>query len=590
MATVVIDPVTRIEGHLRIEAETSASNVVTRASSSGTMMRGIEIILKGRDPRDAWAFTQRICGVCTVVHSLTSIRAVESALNWTIPTNARHIRNLMMGSQMVQDQVTHFYQLTSMDWIDIVSATKADATATSNLQKCQSDWPNNSPAYFEGVKQKLIGFVNTGQLGLFANGYWGHSAYKLPPEMNLMLFAHWLEALDWQRKVLKVHGIFGGRNPHPNFVVGGVPCTISNAPVLSAQGAKMVAVDPAALNTVQDCITQMGAFVTKVLRPDVLAMARFYKDWFKVGEGLGNFLSFGDYPLDNNANSTNLFVPRGAILGRNLAVVEPVDLNNPDEIQEFVANSWYDYSAGKSTGLHPYDGETAPNYTGPQAAYQNLDVSQPYSWDKTPRWKGKPMEVGALARVLIMYARNTAGARDYVNRALADLKLPLPAMYSTMGRIVAQSIDTQVIADQLQGWFNDLKTNIRSDLTTHNAQFFDPATWPDGVLTGVGYTEAPRGALGHWVSFEKIADNGTGSAGGKILNYQCVVPTTWNASPRDHLGQASAYEAALVGHTLAVPTQPLELLRTIHSFNPCMACAVHLIDGKGGDALRVKVC
>ncbi len=226
-------------------------------------------------------------------------------------------------------------------------------------------------------------------------------------------------------------------------------------------------------------------------------MARFYKDWFKIGEGLGNFLSFGDYPLDNNANSTNLFVPRGAILGRNLAAVEPVDLANPDEIQEFVANSWYDYSAGKSTGLHPYDGETAPNYTGPQAAYQNLDVSQPYSWDKTPRWKGKPMEVGALARVLIMYARNTAGARNYVNRALADLKLPLSAMYSTMGRIVAQSIDTQVIADQLQGWFNDLKTNIKVDLKTHNAEFFDPATWPDGVLTA---SATPRRRAARWAT------------------------------------------------------------------------------------------
>ena len=594
MATVVIDPVTRIEGHLRIEAETNASGVVTRASSSGTMMRGIEIILQGRDPRDAWAFTQRICGVCTVVHSLASIRAVESALNWSIPTNARHIRNLMMGTQLVQDQVTHFYQLSSMDWMDVVSATTADPAVTSELQKCQSDWPNNSPAYFEAVRQKLIGFINTGQLGLFANAYWGHPAYKLPPEVNLMLFAHWLEALDWQRKVLKVHGIFGGRNPHPNFVVGGVPCTVSPSPVLNAKGERMVAVDPAALDVVQTCITDMGNFVAKVLRPDVLAMARFYKDWFKLGEGVGNFLSFGEYPLDNAANSTNLFIPRGAILGRDLSVVHPVNLGDPSEVQEFISNSWYDYSVGRTAGLHPYDGETLPNYTGPKAAYQNLDVAQAYSWDKTPRWKGKPMEVGPLARVLLMYAdadpKRNAAVRDHVDSALAELKLPLSAMYSTMGRIVAQSIDTQVIADELQVWLDGLKANIAGgDLTTHNAEFFNPATWPDGPLQGVGYAEPPRGALGHWVSFEKVADIGTGSAGGKILNYQCVVPTTWNASPRDHLGQVSAYEASLVGHTLAVPSQPLELLRTIHSFNPCMACAVHFIDGASGDTLRVKV-
>jgi hydrogenase large subunit len=587
MATVVIDPVTRIEGHLRIEAETGAGNVVTRASSSGTMMRGIEIILRGRDPRDAWAFTQRICGVCTVVHSLTSIRAVENALGWTIPTNARHIRNLMMGAQMVQDQVTHFYQLTSMDWIDIVSATTADATATSNLQKCQSDWPNNSPAYFEAVKQKLIGFVSTGQLGLFANGYWGHPSYKLPPEMNLMLFAHWLEALDWQRKVLKVHGVFGGRNPHPNFVVGGVPCTLSNAPVANTKGEKTVAVDPAALAVVQACITDMRNFVDKVLRKDILAMARFYKDWFKRGEGLGNFLSFGDYPNDNSHQSTDLFVPRGALLGRDLSTIHAVDLNDASQVQEFVASSWYDYTAGKSAGLHPYDGETTPAYTGPQAAYASLDVTRPYSWDKTPRWKGKPMEVGPLARVLLMYAKGNASTRDKVNQALAELKLPISALYSTMGRIVAQSIDTHVIADQMQVWLDALKANIaRGDLATHDPQFFNPSSWPDVPVKGVGYTEAPRGALGHWVSFEKTPDG----MGGRILNYQCVVPTTWNASPRDPAGQSSAYEAALVGHALAVPEQPLELLRTIHSFNPCMACAVHLIDGKGGDALRVKVC
>jgi hydrogenase large subunit len=583
MSTVVIDPITRIEGHLRIEAETNSSGMVTRASASGTMVRGIEIILKGRDPREAWAFTQRICGVCTVVHALTSVRAVEDALGYAIPTNARHIRNLLMGTQLVQDNVTHFYQLCSMDWINVVSASQANPTATSNLQKCMSNWHNNSPAYFEAVRQKLAGFIERGQLGLFGNAYWDHPAYKLPPEMNLMLFAHWLEAMEWQREVLRVHAVFGGRNPHPNFTIGGVPCSLNMAP--NAAGILMPApgttgVDQNGLNLVQSCITNMREFVSKVLRPDVLALASHYKDWFGRGEGLGNFLTFGEYPQNDNADiSSNLFVPRGAIIGRNLDNIQPVDLKNPDEIQEFVSHSWYDYSDGKNAGLHPFQGETTLNYTGPQANYQNLDVNQSYSWVKAPRWKGKPMEVGPLARILMMYANNRDAVRGHVDRALHDLDLPFRAMYSTMGRMLAESIDTQVTADQLQVWFNQLTANIaRGDFRTHNAEKFDPATWP-AMAQGIGFTEAPRGALGHWLTI----DNGT------IANYQCVVPTTWNAAPRDAAGNGGAYEKALEGHVLAVPSQPLEVLRTIHSMNPCMACAVHMIEPQQSETLNVTV-
>ncbi|HZW25639.1 MAG TPA: nickel-dependent hydrogenase large subunit [Gallionella sp.] len=572
MSTVVIDPITRIEGHLRIEAETDSSGKVTRASASGTMVRGIETILKGRDPREAWAFTQRICGVCTVVHALTSVRAVENALGYTIPTNARHIRNLMMGTQLVQDNVTHFYQLASMDWINVVSASRADATATSNLQKCTSNWHNNSPAYFEGVRQKLAGFIASGQLGLFGNAYWDHPAYKLPPEMNLMLFAHWLEAMQWQREVLRVHAVFGGRNPHPNFTIGGVPCAIHMSPndagiLMPSPGEE--GLDQKGLDLVQGCITSMREFVSKVLRPDVLALASHYKDWFTRGEGLGNFLTYGEYPQNDNADiSSNLFVPRGAIIGRNLSNIQPVNLNAQNEIQEFVSHSWYAYSGGKNTGLHPYQGETTLNYTGPQAKYQNLDENQPYSWVKAPRWKGRPMEVGPLARVLMMYAQDNAAVRTHVDRALRDLNLPFSSMYSTMGRMLAESIDTQVTADQLQVWFNQLTANIASgDFRTHNAAKFDPATWP-ATAQGVGFSEAPRGALGHWLTIDNT----------RIANYQCVVPTTWNAAPRDPSGNGGAYEKALEGHVLAVPNQPLEVLRTIHSFNPCMACAVHLLD------------
>ena len=584
MSTVVVDPVTRIEGHLRIEAETDSRGVITKAFSSGTMMRGIEIILLGRDPRDAWAFTQRICGVCTVVHSVASIRAVENALDYPIPPNARLIRNILAASQIGQDQVVHFYQLSLLDWVDITSAVKADPVATSNLQKCVSKWGNNSAGYFEGVRQKLVKLIDSGQLGLFANGYWGHPEYKLPPEMNLMLFAHYLEALGWQRKVIKMHAVFGGRNPHPNFVVGGVPCAISAAPNATGGGYTLkpgfTAVDANGLALVKSCMDDMQTFISQVYYPDCVAMAKFYKDWFNKGEGIGNFLTFGDFPETDANDPANLFVPRGAIINRDLSAIQAVDLDNPNEIQEYVANSWYDYSHGKTAGLHPYDGETTPSYTGPSATYENLDNSQPYSWEKTPRWKGKPMEVGALARVLMLYAKGNAPTRQYLNAALSELKQPLSSLYSTMGRIVAQSIDTRVIVERMLTWYSELTANIaKGQLATHNAAKFDPKTWP-ATAKGVGFTEAPRGGLGHWVN---IAD-------GKIANYQCVVPSTWNSSPRDHLGQPSAYEAALVGHSLAVADKPLEILRTIHSFNPCMACAVHLMTPEGQELLSVKVC
>jgi hydrogenase large subunit len=583
MTTVVIDPVTRIEGHLRIEAEVNRSNVITGVTASGTMMRGIEIILNGRDPREAWAFTQRICGVCTAVHALTSVRAVEDAVGYAIPPNARHIRNLMMGTQMVQDNVTHFYQLSSMDWMNVVSASQAKASDASRLQQCLSNWPNNSTAYFESVRQKLLKFLATGQLGLFGNGYWDNPGYKLAPEMNLLLFAHWLEALDWQRRVLRLHAVFGGRNPHPNWTIGGVPCTFSMA--LDASGNLVPApgitgVDQKGLDLVQSCITDIRQFVSQVLRPDVLALAGQYKDWFGRGEGLGNFLTYGDFPQDDSADiSSNLFIPQGAILGRNLHNVMPVDLRDPSEIQEFVAHSWLDYSTGKSSGRHPFDGETTPHYTGPKATYQNLDVGKPYSWVKSPRWKGHAMEVGPLARVLVRYAKGNDPVKTYVDQALHDLGLPFSSMYSTMGRFLGESIDTQVAADQLQIWFNQLTANIGSgDFRTHDASKFDPATWP-ATARGVGFGEAPRGALGHWIVIEA----------GKIANYQCVVPTTWNASPRDQHDKGGAYELALIGHSIAVPGEPLELLRTIHSFNPCMACAVHLLDPRQGDGIEVTV-
>jgi hydrogenase large subunit len=620
MSKVIVDPITRIEGHLHIETDVGLDGTITGAYSSGTMFRGIETILQGRDPRDAWAFTQRICGVCTIVHAMASVRAVEDALHYPIPKNARLIRNILSGVQMVQDQVVHFYQLTSPDWMDVVSALSADAAAAANLQKCMSTWENNSTAYFQSVKDTLANFVSAGQLGIFGNAYWGHPAYKLPPELNLILFAHYLEALGWQRKMVKIHAILGGRNPHPNFVIGGTPGALSWDGIAFKPGDPskpelvngLTATDPNRLALIDSTITAMTDFVNRVHLPDMKAVARFYPEWFTLGEGLGNFLSFGDYPQDENPTwgsvQPKLAVPRGAIIwprsgGNRLSLkqfrladaVQPVDLNNPTEIQEFVSSSWLDYQGGKGLGLHPFDGETTPHYTGPTQPYAphtplcqggeplyNPSVRGPeYSWLKTPRWQGHAMEVGPLARVMLMYAQGDAAAVDLVNRSLSEIKQPLSGMFSTFGRLLAEGLDTKLIGDMTRGWFNELKGNIASgDLATHNADLFDPSTWP-AESSGVGYTEAPRGALGHWVKIKN----------GVIENYQCVVPTTWNAAPRDPDGKPSAYEAALQDgkHKLAIQDQPLEILRTIHSFNPCMACAVHVINTEEQDALRVRV-
>ncbi len=580
---IVVDPITRIEGHLRIEAETDADGAIRQAYSSGTMVRGLEIILRGRDPRDAWAFAQRICGVCTLVHGLASVRAVEDALDYPIPPNAQIIRNLMAATQYVHDHVMHFYHLHALDWVDVVSALQADPGRTSALAQSISSYAKSSPGYFADVQKRLKNFVEGGQLGIFANGYWGHPAYKLPPEANLMAVAHYLEALEWQRQIVKLHAIFGGKNPHPNFLVGGMACAIS---VNSGQGqgprhrggGGATAVDMNGLLLVKDVIRQMQEFVDQVYLPDVLAIAGFYKDWARQGEGLGNFLTYGDFPEKGFGDVGSFLVPRGVILNRDLTTVHEMDLNDPAQIQEFVAHSWYDYAGGKDKGLHPYEGETQLNYSGPQPPYDHLDVEKGYSWLKAPRWKGHAVEVGPLSRVLMLYAKGHAQTRELAGATLKKLDLPLEAMFSTLGRTAARALESKILADAMPGWFDTLMANIRAgDLDTFNDALWDPSTWPKEAK-GVGFMEAPRGALGHWIV---IRD-------GRIANYQAVVPSTWNAGPRDPKGQAGAYEAALKGHRLHDPKQPIEILRTIHSFDPCLACAVHVMT-PDQETLRVDV-
>jgi hydrogenase large subunit len=568
---LVVDPITRIEGHLRIEAQMDG-NAIKQAYSSGTMVRGLEIILRDRDPRDAWAFAQRICGVCTLVHGMASIRSVEDALKYEIPANAQLIRNLMIGAQYIHDHVMHFYHLHALDWVDVVSALSADANATSTLAQSLGSWPKSSPGYFADIKRKVKAFVEAGQLGIFAKAYWGHPAYKLPPEANLMAVAHYLEALAWQRDVVRLHAIFGGKNPHPNFVVGGVASPID----LNSDSA----INAKRLSDVQSIIDLMRTFVDQVYVPDTLAVASFYKDWGTRGEGLGNFLCYGDLPSKSMSDPSGYLFPSGVILGRDLKTIHPVDMHNPAEIQEFVSHSWYKYKAGKDKGLHPYDGETEFDYTGPKPPYKHLDVDKQYSWLKAPRWKGKSVEVGPLARVLLLYAKGHPQTTELVNMTLKKLEVEPRALFSTLGRTAARTLETKIIADAMQGWYDQLIANIRSgDTRTFNEKLWDPATWPKHAK-GVGYMEAPRGGLAHWIVIEN----------GKIANYQAVVPSTWNAGPRDPQQQPGAYEAALQdNHQLADPKQPVEILRTIHSFDPCIACAVHLSDEEGEELLQLRV-
>ncbi len=565
MTHIVVDPVTRIEGHLRIEAEVDGG-MVKNAWSSSTMFRGIELILKGRDPRDAWAFTQRICGVCTTVHAIASIRAVENAIGAVPPPNAKLLRNLIIASQCVQDHVIHFYHLHALDWVDIVSALSADPAKTSALAESISDWPLSSTTYFAGVRNRVKAFVEQGQLGPFANAYWGHPAYKLPPEANLLAVAHYLEALDWQREIIRIHAILGGKNPHlQSFLVGGMA-----TPIDPDRQASLNAGTIAQIRTLMD---KARDFVKRVYIPDLLAVASFYKEWAGYGGGVGNYLAYGEYPAQD---SDKLFLPSGVIRARNIGKIETFD---PAKITEFVTHSWYEYAGGNDKGLHPSIGETNPKYTGPKPPYDKLDTNAKYSWLKSPRYDGLPMEVGPLSRMLVAYGSGHEKVKGLVNAVLGKLGVGPEALFSTLGRVAARGIETQVLAEKMSDWLDELATNMaRRDLRIHDNSKWEPTSWPS-ECTGAGFHEAPRGALGHWVHIKD----------GAIANYQCVVPSTWNAGPRDASGASGPYEAALIGNPVADPEKPLEILRTIHSFDPCLACGVHVLDPRGNEIVKVRV-
>jgi len=565
MARITIDPITRIEGHLRIDVDVDGGRV-KKAWSSGQMWRGVELILLGRDPRDAWTITQRICGVCTTVHAIASVRAVENALQLAVPLNAQYIRNLIILAHAVHDHIVHFYHLSALDWVDVTSALKADPDKTASLAESLSSWHLNGKHEMRAVKERLAGFVNGGQLGIFTNGYWGHPAMKLPPEINLLAVAHYLQALDVQRKANKIVSILGSKTPHiQNLAVGGV----ANALATDSQGVLTVE----RLMAIKGWIDELADFVKNVYLIDVAAVGAHYADWTKYGAGVKNYLCVPDIPLDEKG--TQFALPGGYIEGGDVSKFKPIQ-NFNDEfwkkgVEESVKHSWYDYTAKKP--LHPFQGETKPNYT-------DFKENDKYSWLKSPTFYGKPAQVGPLANVLCMFAAGHEPTRKYATLALdtvstlAKAKVGIDALHSTIGRHAARAVRCAVMVDMLADQWSALLANMaKGDLKTFNKPVF-----PKGEVTGVGFHEAPRGVLSHWVVIND----------GKIKNYQCVVPSTWNACPRNEKDEPGPYEASLMDNPIAKPEEPLEVLRTVHSFDPCIACAIHLTDKENGSAVSVR--
>jgi Ni,Fe-hydrogenase I large subunit len=559
--------------------------VVADAWSTGTMFRGLELILRGRDPRDAWLFAQRVCGSCTGVQALASVRAVEHAVGATIPRNARLVRNVIAGTQYLLDHVLHFYHLHAFDWVDVESALGADPAATSTLAHATSAWPEATESHFRQARARVERFVASGQPSSFANGPWGHPAYRLSPEANLLLVTHYLEALDWRRSVSKIHTILGGKNPHPQtFLVGGMALTPPwGGPSRGLPGEHPQQIDkraPAALSEasldeIAGLIATAKAFVEQVYVPDVLLVARHYPEWAALGAGIGNYLAYGEFPEDETAEP-RLFLPRGRVMGRVMARVQGVE---PAGVTESVTHAWYTYD-GDPDGLRgPAEGETSPKYAGPPLPYASLEGSEKYSWLKAPRYEDEPMEVGPLARVLVAYVEGRDEVRAAVNRAITALGVGPDALFGTLGRIVARAVEAEVIAGRLGTWHRDLTQGLADgDLAMADLGRWDPGSWPQEAR-GWSLGEAPGGALGHWVT---IRDR-------TIESYQIVDATTWNGSPRDGKGRRGAWEEALLGTPVADPDQPLEILRTLHSFDPCAACAVHAFDPRAAGSLELRV-
>ena len=556
---VVLDPVTRIEGHLRIEM-TTTDGKIDEAWSETTQFKGIELVVKDRDPRDAWAFVQRICGVCTAVHAVASVRAVEDALKYPVPKQADLIRNLVLGSQMVQDHVIHFYHLQALDFVNVVGASKGDpAKAAAIAASIEPKYDLNSVERFTEVRDTVQKILASGQLSIFTNGYWDHPGYLLPPEIDLIGVSHYLDALSFQRSMIQINTIFGGKNPHPNFLVGGMaaPINMDNS----------ITINQVKLDKIRGLVQESLAFAENVYLPDVLAILAAYKDYAKIGVSNPNYLALGKAGYNGSGYPTNSGFKPGAIFDGKLEVVD-FDM---EKVEEFVTSGWYDYAEGGDKGLQPWNGETTPHYTGPKPPYEWLADQDKYTWSKAPRYDGRAVQVGPMPRVLMAYVQNDPETREMVDPILRSLGLGVGDLNSTAGRILCRAIESVLLARQMVTWFDAFVNNIKGgDVTTFNPDKWEPTTWPSSSK-GVGFAEVGRGTLSHWVHIDD----------GKISNYQCVVPSTWNGSGRA-LGQRGPYEEALSnGHPLVDPKAPLEALRTIHSFDPCQSCGIHVLDAEG---------
>jgi hydrogenase large subunit len=555
---VTIDPVTRIEGHLRIDIEVDKGKIIN-AWSSGQMFRGIEIILQGRDPREAWLFTQRLCGVCTTVHAIASVRAVENALQMEIPLNAQLIRNLIMSAHSLHDHIVHFYHLSALDWVDVTAVLKADPQKAAALAQSLSSWKRNTVHEFQAVKEKVKAVVDSGQLGIFSNGYWGHQAMKLPPDVNLIAVAHYLQALEYQRIINDAVGLLGSKTPHiQNLAVGGV----ANAINLDDQ----TALNMTTLLRLRHCFEDVQQFVNEVYLKDVCVIGSFYLDWAGYGAGDMNYLAVPEFPTDTKGTQFDMM--GGTIFNGKIGEAKAIkSFNDPyfrDNVEESIARAWYDGAWQK----HPYEQTTEPKYTG-------YDMNSRYSWIKAPRFNGHPMQVGPLAQVLTSFAVGDPLSQKYVNMAVDTIaavsgkRIPLAALHSTIGRHAARAVRAAAINEMaLKHWAMLVENISRGDISHFNSPVF-----PKGEVQGFGFHEAPRGTLSHWVVIENA----------KIKNYQCVVPSTWNAGPRDAKDQKGPYEASLVGNPIADEKRPLEALRTVHSFDPCLACAIHAFDPDGNE-------
>lgn len=563
---VIVDPITRIEGHLRIEVEVDENNVIQKAYSSSTLWRGLETIVKNRDPRDVGFLIQRICGVCTFSHYRAGIEAVEDALGIVPPLNAKLTRSLMNMSLFMHDHVVHFYHLHGLDWVDVVSALDADVTKASKEAFNYAKYPiATGENELLKVKDRVKEFVARGQLGPFANAYWGHKTYRLTPEQNLILLAHYLKALEVQRELAKLMAMFGGKQPHPqSLTVGGVTCV-------------MDLLDPSRMGEYLTLFKKGVEFIENAYEADVIMVAKVFKDEPSViaPAGVMNFMAHQEMQLNQN----EFLFDTGIIYDGDLSKVFGI---NEDLITEEATHAWYE----NNEPLHPYDGKTNPKYTGfrdmdtigmngEKVHSKVIDEKGKYTWIKSPRYDGKAMEVGPLACILISYAKGNKKIVPLVDEFLEKTGLPKSALFTALGRTAARMLQAKAIAKYGLEAFNTLIENLKVDQDTYTSYKIDKDKEYKGRFIG----DVPRGMLSHWIRIKN----------GVVENYQAVVPSTWNAGPVDSKGELGPYEASLVGLKVADLTQPLEIIRIIHSFDPCIACAVHVMDKKGNDLGIYKV-